>query len=59
MLAVAAGYSSTSQTVPTPGQIYGGACIFTCKWSREVARLVGEIEDLRQIIENTKRMVTG
>ena len=32
---------------------------FTCKGYRAVARLVGEVEDLRQMIEIIKRMVTG
>ena len=33
--------------------------VFTCKGCREVARLVGEVEDLRQMMESTKRIVTG
>ena len=30
-----------------------------CKGCREVARLFGEVEDLRQIMESMKRMVIG
>ena len=33
--------------------------MFTCKGCREVTRLVGEVEDLRQMMESTKRIVTG
>ena len=31
----------------------------TCKGCREVTRLVGEVEDLRQMMESMKRIVTG
>ena len=37
----------------------GGACAFRCKGCRTVASLVGEVEDLRQMMEIMKRMVTG
>ena len=33
--------------------------MFTCKGCREVTRLVGEVEDLRQMMEGMKRIVTG
>ena len=33
--------------------------MFTCKGCREVARLVGEVEDIRQVLETMKRMITG
>ena len=33
--------------------------VFTCKGCREVTRLVGEVEDLRQMMESMKRIVTG
>ena len=33
--------------------------MFTCKGCTEVARLVGEVEDLRKMMESLKRMVTG
>ncbi len=33
--------------------------MFTCKGCREVARLVGEVEELRQMMESIKRIVTG
>ena len=33
--------------------------MFTCKGCTEVARLVGEVEDLRKMVESLKRMVTG
>ena len=32
---------------------------FTCKGCTEMARLVGEVEDLRKMMESLKRMVTG
>ena len=36
-----------------------GSTVFTCKGCTEVARLVGELEDLRKMVESLKRMVTG
>ena len=33
--------------------------MFTCKGCREVTRLVGEVEDLRQKMKSMKRIVTG
>ena len=33
--------------------------MFTCKGCTEVARLVGEVEDLRKMMESLKGMVTG
>ena len=33
--------------------------MFKCKGCTEVARLVGEVEDLRKMVESLKRMVTG
>ena len=33
--------------------------MFECKGCMKVARLVQEVEDLRQIMETMKRMVTG
>ena len=33
--------------------------MFTCEGCTEVARLVGEVEDLRKMMESLKRMVTG
>ena len=36
-----------------------GACAFTCKGCRQVARLVGELRDLRQMMDSMKRMITG
>ena len=33
--------------------------MFTCKGCTEVARLVGEVEDLRKMMESLKRMFTG
>ena len=33
--------------------------MFTCKGCREVARLVGEVEDIRQVLETMKRVITG
>ena len=40
-------------------EMRGGTCVFTCKGYREVTRLVGEEEDLRQMMESMKRIVTG
>ena len=40
-------------------EMRGGTCVFTCKGCREVTRLVGEVEDLRQMMESMKRIVTG
>ena len=36
-----------------------GASAFTCKGCRQMARLVGEVGDIRQMMESMKRMVTG
>ena len=36
-----------------------GSTVFKCKGCTEVARLVGEIEDLWKMVESLKRMVTG
>ena len=38
------------------GDAWGHLCV--CLY-REVARLVGEVEDLRQMMESMKRIVTG
>ena len=40
-------------------EMQGGTCVFACKGCREVTRLVGEVEDLRQMMESMKRIVTG
>ena len=37
----------------------GGTCVFDCKGCIKMARLVKEVETLRQIMETMKRMVTG
>ena len=39
-------------------EMRGGACVFTCKGCTEVTRLVGEVGDLRQMMESMKRMIT-
>ena len=36
----------------------GGACVFTCKGCTEVTRLIGEVRDLRQMMESMTRMIT-
>ena len=36
-----------------------GACAFTCKGCRQAASLVGELSDLRQMMDSLKRMITG
>ena len=36
-----------------------GSTVFKCKGCTEGARLVGETEDLRKMVESLKRMVTG
>ena len=40
-------------------EMRGGNSVFTCNVCREVTRLVGEVEDLRQMMESMKRIVTG
>ena len=40
-------------------EMRGGTCVFTYKGCREVTRLVGEVEDLRQMLESMKWIVTG
>ena len=37
----------------------GGTRVFACKGCREVAMLVGEEDDLRQMMESTNRIATG
>ena len=39
-------------------EMTGAACVFTCKGCTEVTRLVGEVGDLRQMMESMKRMIT-
>ena len=36
----------------------GGACVFTCMGCTEVTRLVGEVGDLRQMMESMKMIIT-
>ena len=51
-----------SSGAPIPGRrckALGGTCVFACKGCMEVARLVGEVEYLRQMMESMKRIVTG
>ena len=36
-----------------------GACAFTCKGCRQVARLVGGLGDFRQMVDSMKRVITG
>ena len=40
-------------------EMRGGTYVFACKGCMEVARSVGEGEDLRQMMETMKRFVTG
>ena len=40
-------------------EMRGGTCVFTGKGCREVAMLVGEVEDIRQMMETMRRIVTG
>ena len=40
-------------------EMKGGTFVFECKGCRKVARLVQEVEYLRQIMEAMKMMVTG
>ena len=40
-------------------EISESTSVLTCKGCIEVARLVGEVEDLRKMMESLKRMVTG
>ena len=53
----AAGCSLTAGCTNSWAEMRGGTCVFTC--CREVARLVGEVEDIRQVLETMKRMFTG
>ena len=46
---VAFGYSSTLRGAPSPGRDEGST-VFKCKGCTELARLVGEVEDLRKIM---------
>ena len=39
-------------------EMTGGACVFTCMGCTEVTRLVGEVGDIRQMMESMKRMIT-
>ena len=36
-----------------------GACAFTCNGCMQAARLVGELRDLRHMLDSMKRMITG
>ena len=40
-------------------KMQGGTFVFVCKGCREVARLVREVQDLRQMMESMKRIVIG
>ena len=40
-------------------EMQGGTCVFACNRCREVARLVGEVEYIRQMMESMTRIVTG
>ena len=53
----AAGSILTARGAPTHGRRCEGA--LACLHGREVTRLVGEVEDLRQMMESMKRIVTG
>ena len=41
------------------GRYDGDTRVFTCMWYSEVARLVGEVEYLRQMMESMNMVVTG
>ena len=49
----------TSGCTKSWAEMSRGACAFTCKGCRLAARLVGELRDLRQMMDNLKRMITG
>ena len=41
------------------GEMEGGTCMFASKWCRELARLVGEVEDLMHTMGSMKRICEG
>ena len=49
----------TSGCTKSWAEMSRGACAFTCKGCRQAARLVGELRDLRQMMDSLKRMITG
>ena len=49
----------TSGCTKSWAEMIRGACVFSCKGCRQAARLVGELRDLRQMMDSLKRMITG
>ena len=49
----------TSGCTKSWAEMSRGACAFICKVCRQAARLVGELRDLRQMMDSLKRMITG
>ena len=49
----------SSECTNSWAEMRGGTCVFAFKGRREVARLVREVEDLRQTMESIKRIITG
>ena len=56
--AAAGSISNSSGCTNSWAEMRGGTCVFTCKGCRVVTRQVGEVEDLRQMMESMKRIVT-
>ena len=50
---------NSSECANSCAEMRGGTCVFTCKGCRKVTRLVGEVEELRQMRQSMKRIVTG
>ena len=49
----------TSGCTKSWAEMSRGACAFTCKGCRQATRLIGELRDLRQMMDRMKRMITG
>ena len=49
----------TSGCTKSWAEMSRGAYAFTCKGCRQAARLVGELRDLRQMMDSLERMITG
>ena len=49
----------TSGCTNSWAEMSSGSCAFTCKGCRQAARLVGELRDLIQMMDSTKRMISG
>ena len=57
--AVSTTSSIVASRMPNWAEMRKSTSFFTFKGCTEMARLVGEVEDLRKMMESLKRMVTG